>query len=336
VAQKPRKSTRFYRNEKWNNVCSRFVESISNAETRRHYSGTLYRLIEFVTTKYGSPRTPDKITKEDIEEFLRQPAQDTGLPTSAYTFNTYLNAIRAFYLHCTRTLVEFRSKKVPLMRKGQLPTDTIGLAKTGEVDRDMVESEVRAFFAAIDRTTLRGKRDYALFWALFITGRRRKEITILRRGDLEPFEFEGGRRGWLYHFHAKWRVTKESAEMPQTVISALIDFHQAAGRNFATMPPETPLFPGLLLIARQPLPLNGVDIRFRIYARRAGIADSIVVHSLRWENAYQRYLANGNDLIKTQEEMGWRSAEQAIHYIRRRRRKQGGDLTAAKLAAKFQ
>src|SRR5579859_4311290 len=203
VAQKS-KAHRFYKNEKWNNVCRHFVASISNADTQRHYSGTLRRLIAFIEAKYQQQRTPDKITKEDIEEFLRRPSQ------SAYTYNTYLNGIRAFYLHCTRTLVDFRGKQVPLMRKGMLPTDNIKLAKTGEVDRDMVESEVRAFFASIDRETLIGKRDYALFWALFVTGRRRKEITNLRRGDVESFEFEHGRRGWLYHFQAKWRVTKES------------------------------------------------------------------------------------------------------------------------------
>jgi integrase len=336
--KKPKK-TRFYKNEKWNSTCNRFVASISNPTTRLMYAGTLRRFISFAEAKYHKQITPDKLTKEDIEEFLRQPVQKnrrTGQPLSAYSINAYLNALRAFYNHCTSTFVDFRGKKVPLMRKEMLPTNGIGLEKTGDVDRDMVESEVRSFFNAIDRTTLLGMRDYALFWALFITGRRRMEITGLRRGDLAPFQFENGRRGWIYHFRGKWRVTKESAEMDQSIIDALIAFHKAAGRDFVTMGPEVPLFPATIGFARNPMSLNYVAVRFRVYAQAAGIAEGIVPHSLRWENAYQRYLSSNNDILQVQEQMGWRSIEQAAHYIRRRKRKNAGDPTAAALAAKFQ
>lgn len=336
MTRKPKNPLRFYRNEKWNNVCHHFVESISNAHTRHNYSSTLYRFVSFIATKYGAQRTPDKITKEDIEEFLRQPVQKNhraGQPLSAFSSNAYLNAIRAFYNYCTHTLADFRGKKVPLMRRGQLPTDDIPLAATGDVDRDMTEDEVRAFFDAIDISTIRGKRDYALFWTLLCTGRRRAEITNLRRGDVEPFEFDGGRKGWRFHFRAKWRPTKEAAEMPPSVVAVLSDYHHAAGRDFATMPPEQPLFPGAG--GTKPIVLNYVAPLFKRYARKAGITGNSVPHSLRWENAWQRFLANGNNLLRVQDEMGWKSIEQAAHYVRRRKKKNAGDLTAEAIAAKF-
>lgn len=332
------KQPRYFRNEKWNKAALHFIANTPNDDTRKIYEGTLRRLTLFVARKYGSQRTPDKFSKEDIEEFLGQPVQKNrrkGQPPSAYTVNTYLNAIRAFYLHCTRIQVDFRGKKVPLMRKDALPTDGISLAKTGDVERDMTEGEVRALFAAIDRSTVIGKRDFALFWALFVTGKRRREITNLRRGDLEQFDFDHG-RGWRFHFRGKWRVTQEYAEMPQTVVDAIIDFHRAAGRDFATMGPNEPLFPAAIGIARRPISLNLVATIFRKYARAAGIPDSAVPHSLRWENAWQRYLASNKDIMLVQDQMGWKSIEQAAHYIRRRKRKHAGDPTAAALAAKFQ
>lgn len=329
----------YYKNEKWNKICIHFIANITNNRTRESHESTLRCFISFLFLKYQRQVTPNLATKEDIEEFLRQPVSKNrreGLPPSGYTVNAYLSRLKVFYEHCTRVMIDFRGKKVPLMKKGQLPTDDIPRAKTGDVDRDMEESEVRAFLAAINRNTLVGKRDYALFAALLATGRRRMEITLLRRGDIEQSEFDGGRRGWRFHFRGKWRVTKESAEMPQAVVNALIDFHSFAGRDFMTMLPHEPLFPGTNGPNKpNPMPLTHVSVRFRIYARAAGIGDNVVAHSLRWENAYQRFLANGHDLLKVQEEMGWSSIQQCAHYVRRRRRKIAGDPTAAAVSAKF-
>jgi integrase len=341
----PKPPKRLFKNDKWNETFHHFISSISNTTTRYQYDKTLRRFFAFITKKYGRETTPDKIVQADIEAFLQQPVtagrgHRAGEPISPFTHNAYCMALRAFYSYCSRTLIEWRGKQVPILRTIP-PTAHIKLAKTGDVERDMTEDEIKKFFACIDRSTLIGKRDYALFWAFLITGRRRMEITNLLRGDLEYGNFmtDDGqmRKGWRFHFRAKWRVTRESAEMDVTIIEALKDFHQAAERNFTTMDPNQPLFPGICGPANhhKPMKLDNADKRFRIYARAAGIDEQIVLHSFRWENAYQRALANGNNLIKVADELGWKSVDQAVHYIRRRKKKLAGDPTSAAIAAKF-
>ena len=204
----------------------------------------------------------------------------------------------------------------------------------------MTSEEVKNFFAAIPRDTIIGKRDFCLFFTALCTGRRRFEITHLLRGDLEKTHYMDAdgqeREGWRYWFRAKKRTNRESAEMPAAVIEAIRRYHTAYGLDFDTLPKEHPIFFSIPRRTRTtPLELNTADRRFRIYANAAGIAKNVVLHSLRWENAYQRSLANNNNLVEVMEELGWRNIAQVVHYVRRRRRKMAGDPTAAKVAAKF-
>jgi site-specific recombinase XerD len=327
----------YCKNAKWNSTCRQFIASLSSEITRNTYSQTLKRLIEFSSAKHGTSISPDKISSEDIKDFLKQPSKmgrNKGQSTSAYTHNSYLAAIKSFYRYCATNTAEFRGKQKPLISPDRLPTNGIAGQKVGNVDRDMTEGEVRSFFAAINRGTTKGKRNYALFKTLLITGRRRFEITLLRRGDLEQCEFDGGKKGWRFWFRGKKRQTRECTEMPAACMSAIMDYHQAAGRDFDTMDADQALFPGTET-RKRPLTLSSVDVIFRQCARAAGISEQVVIHSLRWENAYQRYLANDHDLLKTQEQMGWATIEQAAHYIRRKKRKNAGDVTANSIAEKF-
>ena len=331
-----------FKNKRWNKAFHDFVTQTNNFETQIFYYRTLRRFFLFVEAKYGEQRTPDTISAADIEDFLREPVQDharrAGKSLSPYSYNSYLTAIKAFYAYCARPIFEFRGKTgLPMIKKGAIPSDDVKLAKCGDADRDMSEEEVRAFFRAIDRSTLQGKRDFALFWALFISGQRRAAIVRLRRGDIEPFIFEQGRKGWRFHFVAKWRTERESAEMSQSVIDAIIEFHKAAGRDFMTMPPETPIFPGIHGVVKQnkPMDVQWCTNLFRGYAKKAGISPNIVTHSLRHENAWQRYIESGYNILAVQEALGWRDIKTAMAYIARKKKRLAGDPIADKLAAKF-
>lgn len=341
----PRKKKRVFVHPAWQRIFESFLASIANDTTRTQYERTLRRFFAFIAEKYPNKRaehTPDKITQEDIEEFMRRPIQSgsrAGQPLSAFSHNSYLIALRAFYGYCEQAEIEFRGKMVPAIRKTP-PTIHVKQRKTGDVERDFTDGELEAFFAQIDTSTLNGKRDRALFLTLLCTGRRKREITLLRRGDLERMTFlEQGRTrvGWTYQYLGKHRVTKETAEMPSVCVEAIRQFHAAYGLDFDTEPPEQPLFFGVAGPAKsdQPMALSSVNYRFEIYARAAGISEDTVVHSLRYEYAWQRYQENGHDALEVQDAVGWKSIEQTLHYIKRRKRKQRGDPMAEKMSARF-
>lgn len=331
---KPAKKPRYYKNEKWNTVCVHFIASLRTTSTKRCYSHVLLSLATFVQTKHGKQITPDKIKREDIEQFLHRPQIESN-----YSYNVYLAAIRSLYVYCTKYLVEFRGKQVPLMRKDHLPTIGIAQAKVEDVDRDMEEHEVKAFMDAIDTSTLIGKRDYALFLALLGTGRRRREIALLRRGDFKPEEFkERGKTQWrwMYYYQPKGRTSKEHAEMPPACMDAIRAFHKAAGLDFDTLPEDHPIFFSTRWQPRrQPYSLSNVDIRFRFYARKAGIADNVVVHSLRHEHAWRRYNRNGHDILEVKNALDHKDVQMTLHYIERRKRRRQSDPIAAAIAAEF-
>jgi integrase len=321
----------------WQSCYESWLASLHSTLTRRHYEGAIRRFFEFCYARYGKRITPDRVRRVDVEAFLG--GAHNGKPWSPYTYNAYYQALCRFFAYASTYEIVFRGKPRPLLR-GALPTTGIVRAHGGSVDRSMTEEEITRFFSAIDRSTLVGKRDYALFWTLFVTGRRRMEITNLRRGDLERVSLlkDGAlRRGWLFWYRGKWRTERESAEMPEECMEAIREFHAAAGRDIETMDANEPLFPGVAgdAIRTQPMALAHVGARFRKIARRAGLPDRLVPHSLRWGNSYQRYLANGKDLMKVVEELGWKSVEQAAHYVRMTARKEQGDQTAGKIAAKF-
>jgi len=320
----------FPKHKQWQACYDAWLASLRSPKTQKNYASHTRRFFAFVAEKYGAHFAPDQVRRVDIEKFLRS-------DWSTYTYNAYVQALHSFFGYASGYEVLFRGKMRPLFR-GKQPTAGISRARTEIPDRAMTEDDVARFFAAIDRHILIGKRDYALFWTLFITGRRRMEISQLRRGDLERVALtKNGVRyaGWLFWFRGKMRTERESAEMPEDCLDAIRDFHQAAGRDFETMDPNQALFPGTTLDSREPLGMDHVSKRFRSIAQQAGLPGRLVTHSLRWCNAHQRYLANGKDLMKVVEELGWKSPGQAAHYIRMGEKRANGDQTAASIAAKF-
>lgn len=338
-----------WRSERWNTIFADFLAQINNKTTQGQYDKTLRRFFAFLREKHGRAVTPDKVGQSDIEAFLRQPVSiptmRAGHPLSPFSRNTYLMAIRSFYAYAENVEVEYRGKQMSALRGKTLPTKHIKVQGTGPADRDMDEGEINRFFAQIDRSTIIGKRDYAIFFALFATGRRRKEIAELLRGDMEPAIFyeEGKpRHGWMYQYLPKWRLRKERAEMPSACIEVIRSYHLAAGCNFDDMRPFQPIFFSIFAGAMapmeqaKPIGLSVVDRRFRIYARAAGIPDNIVVHSLRHEHAWTRYNLNGHDILDVKNALGHTNVQTTLGYIEKRKRRVAGDPIASMLAAKLQ
>lgn len=335
---------RFFTNTKWQANATRYLAQITNEGTRTAYRRVLMRFFGFVKERHGHEVTPDKITPADIEAFLQQPIppghHHAGQQKGAARQNTILTALRSFYSYAQRDQVEFRGKLVPMLRTTP-PTAHIKWRRCGEVDRDMTEDEITRFFAAISRETRVGLRDYALFYTLLSTGRRKAEIARLTRGDIEQATFVSAdgsmRAGWLYTYTGKGRVSPEQAEMPQPCIEAIKAFHASLGRDFASMDTRLPLFCGVATTGKldRAISLYHVDDRFRRYAGLAGLPANVCVHSLRWENCWARLQATGNNWERVQREIGWADIAMVARYARRRRKKEAGDPTANQVAARF-
>lgn len=331
-----------FKNKLWNECYEHFLESFPNTKTRALYNS---RLRQF----FADGTSPDRKTRADIETWLTSPttgAARPGLPPSPATQNGRVATLGSFYHYASTYLVPFRGSLRPILR-GPRPDTGIKFRRDRMPERDMDEGEPAAFLAVIDRSTLIGKRDYAIFLTLLITGRRVSEITNLRWRDLEQVVFldaPGGRPrvGHIYHFQGKGHLSKDdAAEWPDACMKALQDYLELAGK-WDKMEPDDPLFVrhhgfgnALNTWPKEPVHYQTIDHRFRKHARAAGLPENIVCHSLRHESAWQRYCANGHDILRVKDDLRHTNIATTMRYVERRKRKTQGDSTAAILAAQF-
>ncbi|HYT33853.1 MAG TPA: tyrosine-type recombinase/integrase, partial [Ktedonobacteraceae bacterium] len=189
---------------------------------------------------------------------------------------------------------------------GQLPTTGIPYLKVGFNYRYMTDAEVTHFFESIDRSTIKGRRDFCLFLAYFICARRRSELVSLRFRDLEQTVIVGndGTRhdGWVYRFQgAKGHARRVfTFEMPEIVIKHILDYLTFAGRIKTIQPDDpvfAPLFPGQGRRdskKNEPLSGNYINGLFRQYCAKAGLDSRFTLHSLRHSSARARYKAGAS------------------------------------------
>jgi integrase len=119
------------------------------------------------------------------------------------------------------------------------------------VERQVVQSyahaealsvdDIQAGLAAIDRSSLAGKRDYALLSVALLTGRRLHEIASLCWNDVRV-----ARSGIVtLHFRTKGNKIMRDT-LPRAVGQALLDFLRTFyGQRFETLPGSAPLWVSL-------------------------------------------------------------------------------------------
>lgn len=152
----------------------------------------------------------------------------------------------------------------------------------------------RALIGAIDRSTLRGQRDYALILGYLLTGRRNSEWRLARLGD---FEMRGKRV--FYRWSGKGR-DNEAQEIPKPVWDAiavyLIGAHKAnAGADtylFTPLSDRATRLPGVRAkdwSLERPISSREALRIVKCYARRAGLeTEKLTVHTLRHTAAMLR------------------------------------------------
>jgi len=162
---------------------------------------------------------------------------------------------------------------------------------------------VQAFLAAIDRSTLKGKRDYAMFLLIATYGLRSSEIVTLRLDDLE----------WRAK---RIRVARPKAGAP--LILPLTDEAGAALIDYLRARPDQSYRQVFLHVwaPAGPLGPTAVSEVFRVYRRRGTLPTHCSgPHCLRHSLAVH-LLRQGARLKAISDLLGHRSIESTCVYLR--------------------
>jgi len=300
----------------WSAAFDLWLSSRRAPNTRRAYRSAWKHFFEFTCVQ------PWEVTSTEVAGWI-QAQHGEGL--SAATILQRLAAISSFYTYATRTYTllgsDGREKPLhhynPVSAVPRPKVNPYGKAKYLSVD------QARAFLRAIPRSYPQGFRDYALFLAYMITGRRNSEIRTLRWGDFEHdmgrsfseltsqkftknsqanVEYPASAR-IFYRWQGKGKDRRD--ECPSSLWRAITDFLKAADR-LDTISPDQYIFTALnnnssrlpnvsssnqyaSIGQRRPLTARFVGRLLKRYALRAGLDPRLItVHTLRHTAAMLR------------------------------------------------
>jgi site-specific recombinase XerD len=174
----------------------------------------------------ASPKTPDKVTSQDVYGWAYGAGLSGKEPSSAITIGARLACLSSFYRFLIRMKVVASNPCDAIERPRVSPSPAKGLAA----------EDIRKLLAIIPDTPV-GLRDRAIVLTLVLTGRRRAEVLSMKAGDLS---FEGGT--CFYTYRGKGGKTGRR-ELPRPALEAVQEWLMAVGRNFAGMGPEESLWP---------------------------------------------------------------------------------------------
>jgi len=194
------------------------------ATSRFTYNRCLRQFVTWLEST-GKIKRLAELQRDDLLEYKEYLFQQDR---SAYTISLYMTAVRKLFQW-------LESKKIyPNVAKG------VGGARKPRGHRKDVLSpeEIRRTLKTIDRSTLIGLRDYALFNLLVGTGLRTVEVSRSKVGDIrqEPGLQKGERVLWI---QGKGRdMADDFVVLTKNVLAPLQEYLKARTRNSQ----ETPLF----------------------------------------------------------------------------------------------
>jgi site-specific recombinase XerD len=272
-----------YLTGEWREAYDLWMAGLRSDGTRRAYALAWCFFLDFVE------KTPDQVGRSDVARWV-DAMRKRGL--SACTRQQRLAAISSFFAFVAEDFtkvvdgqeVALHSANPAAGRRFREHINPYGKAIHLGV------TEVRQLLDAVRRkTTPIAQRDYALYLAYLLTGRRNTEIRQLRWGDLE----QSGGRVW-YRWSGKGKHDQRY-EMPLPVWQAIRAALAAAGRLESIQPGDY-IFTALRCRRATPISMREVGRRLKLYCVQAGLnAGAIHVHTLRHSAAMLRKLA-GDDL----------------------------------------
>lgn len=270
-----------------------FLDSRRSANTRRSYAKALG---QFTT---HSDKELYEVSAADVVAWITKMSND-GLAPS--TINQRLAALRSFYRFCNDMDNPMINPVRSSMRRPVTPYGRAGYLRP---------EQARALLAVIDRSTLQGKRDYALFLTFIATGRRSAEIRNLRFRDLER---SGG--NWILHWRGKGDKLGK-AELPGQVRKAMEEYFSGM---WVDREPESGDFifvriDPTLQAGQRGISATTVSRLLRKYARKVGISGRTSIHMLRHTAAMLRKAA-GLDVQEIRDFLGHSSIQVTEIYLR--------------------
>jgi site-specific recombinase XerD len=140
--------------------------------TSAYHSVTAAELLRFLRYD-GDPATLHDLGTRQIEAFLRE----VGSRLCRASLQHTVSHLRSF--------LRFLASRRLVASGLHASIDTPRLYRGEHLPRALPWSTVRAFLAAIDRSSAMGKRDYAMFLLVATYGLRTSEIAALRLDDIE-------------------------------------------------------------------------------------------------------------------------------------------------------
>ena len=162
----------------------------------------------------------------------------------------------------------------------------------------LTSEETKRLLSVMDRSTVIGKRDYALYLGYIMMGRRNSEIRNLKLGD---FKFIDGIA--YYTWSGKGKVNEVSV-CPMIVWEAIADYLRAANRVKTAKKSDYIFVPMASYDYSVPLSIAFVGVTLKQYAYKAGLdVRRIHVHCLR-HTAVMLRLEAGESLAHVSQFLG--------------------------------
>jgi site-specific recombinase XerD len=284
-----------------------FLETRRSLNTRRAY-GCALRDVRRVTGV-----TLEELGREHLARWAAEMGErgltDATINQRLAAVSSWLNFLEEMGGATAPRLSQIRRRVQAYGRSGYLRPDQAG-----------------ALLRAIDRDTVQGSRDYALFLTFLATGRRSSEIRLLKWRD---FVVDGQVCFYAWRGKGKKGGTRE---LPWECWQAMVDWLNRSGR-LEHMGEEDYIFTAISEAGSRlprmrewrpgqgPLAMQTVGQLLKTYAKRAGIAGRVHVHMLRHSAAMLRK-ESGEDVLSIQEFLGHSSAavtQVYLHQLEQRR-----------------
>jgi integrase len=186
--------------------------------------------------RYGV--APEKVSREQVEEYLASPGQHAGRlgsPVRMGTRNARLAAISAMYRYAQEWPVnDSDGIPQPLLKRLSPVAGVRYVQREKPGLRSFTESETALFFGALDVSTVEGARNKAMFLFLLTSCARLSVLISLKWSDIQEAVFQDGagqRSGWTFSWFGKGHHRqRETAELLPIVHQAIQHYLEVSGK----------------------------------------------------------------------------------------------------------